>query len=272
MFGYVICNKEGLDEREIARYQSFYCALCKALGKKFGLMERISLSYEMTFLALFLTALHEPEEKLSEFTCILHPFHKRPYIESPYIDYAADMTIAMAYFKCLDDWEDEKKILRKKYGDLLEKNYRKIQKKYPRQCAAIEKGISDLKKIEKSSDSKPDEAVNCSGKMLSELFVYQEDFFSNCLRSFGYELGRFIYLMDASMDYKRDLKKGNYNPLIKMQKKPEEMEDIMRVAIGRATEQFEKLPIVQDDHLIRNILYGGVWQHYYLMLKGKEKK
>ena len=60
--------------------------------------------------------------------------------------------------------------------------------------------------------------------------------------------------------------------MIKMQKKPEEMESIMTVAIGRATEQFEKLPIVQDAHLIRNILYGGVWQQYYAMLHGKEKK
>lgn len=272
MFGYVICNKEGLEPEELARYQSFYCALCKKLGDKFGPMERISLSYEMTFLALFLTALHEPEEKRSQFTCMLHPLHKKTYIETPYIDYAADMTIAMAYYKCLDDWEDERKITKKKYGDLLEKNYKKIQVKYPRQCAAIEKGVNDLRKIEKRGDSKPDEAVNCSGRMLSEIFVYQEDFWSNSLRTFGYEFGRFIYLMDASMDYKKDLKKGNYNPLIKMQKKPEEMEGIMTVAIGRATEQFEKLPIVQDAHLIRNILYGGVWQHYYAMLKGKEKK
>ena len=56
------------------------------------------------------------------------------------------------------------------------------------------------------------------------------------------------------------------------EKKPEEMEGIMTVAIGKATEQFENLPIVQDANLIRNILYGGVWQHYYAMIHGKEKK
>ncbi len=270
MFGYVICNKEGLEQEEIARYQTFYCALCKTLGNKFGPMERFSLSYEMTFLALFLTALHEPEEASSEFTCLLHPLHKKTYIETKYIDYAADMTIAMAYFKCLDDWEDEHKFTRKKYGEILKKNYKTIQQKYPRQCKAIENGIEDLKKIEKNGASKPDEAVNCSGRMIAEIFVYEEDFWSNSLRTFGYELGRFIYLMDAAMDYKNDLKKGNYNPLIKMQKKPEEMEGIMQMAIGRATEQFEKLPIVQDAHLIRNILYGGVWQHYRLSMKGEK--
>lgn len=272
MFGYVLCNKETLNEHEKERYQSFYCGLCKNLGKKFGTIERISLSYEMTFLALFLTALYEPKETTTQFTCILHPFHKKTRVEDKYIDYATDMTIAMAYFKCLDDWDDEHKLTRKKYSEILKKNYVEVQKKYPRQCGAIEKGIRDLRAIEKNGQAKPDEAVNCSGRMLSEIFVYEEDFWSNTLRLFGYELGRFIYLMDAAMDYKQDLKKHNYNPLIKMQKKPEEMEGIMTSAIGKATEQFEKLPIEQDIHLLRNILYGGVWQHYYAMIHGREKK
>lgn len=272
MFGYILCNRKNLSQEEKDRYQSVYCGLCRALGKRFGTIHRSSLSYDMTFLALFLTALYEPAEASAEFTCVLHPLHKKNGAENPYIDYAADMTIAMAYYKCQDDWMDERKYVSKKYGEILEKSYKKVQMKYPRQCTAISKSICELREIEKNGQSKPDEAVNCSGRMLAEIFVYQEDFWSNSLRIFGYELGRFIYLMDASMDYDKDLKKGNYNPLIKMQKKPEEMEEIMTVAIGRATEQFEKLPVVQDSNLLRNILYGGVWQHYYAKIHGKEKK
>ncbi len=271
MFGYIICNKETLEEQEKARYQNIYCGLCRTLGKKYGMMERLSLSFDMTFLALFLTALYEPEEKKQNFTCGIHPMHKKTGIENPYIEYAADMTVAMAYYKCQDDWEDEHKWISKKYGDVLKKSYKKVQEKYPRQCECIAKSIRELKAIEKDGQSKADEAVNCSGRMLAEIFVYKEDFWSQSLRIFGYELGRFIYLMDAAMDYKKDIKKNNYNPLIKMQKKPEDMESVMTVAIGRATQQFEDLPIVQDAQLLRNILYGGVWQHYYAMLHGKEK-
>ena len=272
MFGYVICNKETLEEQEKERYQNIYCGLCKTLGKRYGMMERMSLSFDMTFLALFLTALYEPEEINHKFTCGVHPIHKKTGIWDPYIDYAADMTVAMAYHKCQDDWEDERKLIKKKYGDILGKSYKKVQEKYPRQCKAIEKSLQELRVIEKDGKSQADEAVNCSGRMLAEIFVYKEDFWSNSLRTFGYELGRFIYLMDAAMDYKKDLKKNNYNPLIKIRKKPEEIEGIMTVAIGKATEQFEKLPIVQDAQLLRNILYGGVWQHYYAMIHGKEKK
>lgn len=272
MFGYIICNKETLEEQEKERYQNMYCGLCKTLGSKYGVMERLSLSFDMTFLALFLTALYEPEETIDKFTCGMHPVHKKTGVSNPYIEYAADMTVAMAYYKCLDDWEDEHKFISKKYGNILKKSYRKVQEKYPRQCEAIARSIRELKEIEQNGQSKADEAVNCSGRMLSEIFVYKEDFWSNSLRTFGYELGRFIYLMDAAIDYKKDMKKNNYNPLIKMQKKPEEMEGIMTVAIGKATEQFENLPIIQDAQLLRNILYGGVWQRYYAMIHGKEKK
>lgn len=271
MFGYVICNRSGLSEEELERYQNMYCGLCKALKNRFGQLERLSLSFDMTFLAIFLSSLYEPEEVKKEFRCKLHPLRMKTALENKYIDYAADMTIALSYYKCLDNWEDDKSQLSRKYGDILKKGYLEVKERYPRQCRMIEESIKELSTIEKSVDAQPDMAVNCSGKMMSELFVYEEDFWSNSLRIFGYELGRFIYLMDAAVDYKKDIKNGSYNPLLKMQKKPEEMQEILSSAIGHATLEAEKLPLVQDAHLIRNILYGGVWQTYYAKVLGKEK-
>jgi hypothetical protein len=125
--------------------------------------------------------------------------------------------------------------------------------------------------MERSPDTSPDEAVNCFGRIMAELFVVEEDFWSNSLRSFGYHLGRFIYLMDATMDVEKDRKTGNYNPLNTLGKKPEEMEIPLSMIIGEATGEFEKLPLVQDVHLLRNILYGGVWQQYYARRDRKEQ-
>ncbi len=271
MFGYIICNRKGLSQEELDRYQKIYCGLCKSLGDRFGQMERMSLNYDMTFLILFLSSLYEPAEKEQSFRCAVHPTRKRMAVENKFTEYAADMTVLLSYHKCLDDWEDERSHLKYRYAKIMEDSFHKIVKQYPRQSHMVANSIKELSAIEKSHTCMPDEAVNCSGKMLSELFVYEEDFWSNSLRAFGYELGRFIYLMDAVMDYKKDLKKKNYNPLVGMQKKPEEMEATLTMAIGNATHQFEKLPLVQDEHLLKNILYGGVWQQYYARILGKEK-
>ncbi len=272
MFGYVICNKEGLSKEELERYQGMYCGVCKSLERQFGQWERLGLNFDMTFLALFLSALYEPEEKRESFRCTFHPRKKKPLVENEFTDYAACMTVALVYHKCLDDWNDEKKTTGRIYGRILRDSYEEIRKRYPRQCRNIEMTLAEMQKIESTPGVAPDEAVNCSGRMLSELFVYKDDFWSNSLRIFGYELGRFIYLMDATMDYHKDLKTKNYNPLFAMKKLPEEMEGALTISISRAAEQFEQLPIVQDANLIRNVLYGGVWQKYYAKIKGNTQR
>ncbi len=270
MFGYIICNRNGLSEEEFARYRRFYCGVCKALKKRFGQIERFSLNYDMTFLALFLSALYEPEEKETEFFCPAHPVRKRESAENAFTEYAADMTVALTFHKCLDDWADEKRASRKLYGAILKKDYEKVKVAYPKQCGSIEKSLKELTRLEKEAPENVDAILHCSGRMLSEVFVYREDFWSHSLREFGYVLGQFIYLMDAAVDYEKDRKKKNYNPLFYMEKRPAEAEELLTMLIGDATQIYEKLPIVRDAHLIGNILYGGVWQQYYGKVKEKD--
>lgn len=272
MFGYVVCNKKELSEEEVKRYQGVYCGLCKMLENKYGQLSRMSLNYDMTFLILLLSSLYEPEEKKDEFRCVFHPFKKKCEIYNKYTDYAADMTVVLAYHKCIDDWQDEHKKLQYRYAHLLEDDYKKVNESYPRQCRAVENGIRELNKIEKLSYSLADESINCFGRLMAELFVVEEDFWSKSLRNFGYNLGRFIYLMDATIDYDKDKKTGNYNPLNSMGKNPSEMEKTLTMIIGEATAEFEKLPLVQDEHILKNILYGGVWQKYYAKLRGGKEK
>lgn len=272
MFGYVMCNKEELSKEEQQRYQSVYCGLCKTLERKYGQLARFSLNYEMTFLILFLSSLYEPSEIEQTFKCVMHPLKNKQECTNKYTEYAADMTIALTYHKCLDDWRDERKHLQHLYGNHLLKAYQEVLERYPRQCQVIEDGLRELTRIENTKGAIADNAVNSFGRIISEIFVYEEDFWSKELRAMGYDLGRFIYLMDAVIDYKKDLKTNNYNPLVSMKKQPEEMEGVLKVMIGGAAARFEDLPLVQDEHLMRNIIYGGVWQQYYARKSKKEKK
>lgn len=52
MFGYVIPNQGELKVRELEEYRAWYCGLCQRLQKDHGILGRISLNYDMTFLAL----------------------------------------------------------------------------------------------------------------------------------------------------------------------------------------------------------------------------
>ena len=63
MFGYVKPCLESLDEAQKKRYRAWYCGLCQSLGDRHGFRGRMTLTYDMTFLAIFLSALYEPGKR-----------------------------------------------------------------------------------------------------------------------------------------------------------------------------------------------------------------
>ena len=72
------------------------------------------------------------------------------------------------------------------------------------------------------------------------------------------------------MDFRRDQKKGKYNPYLAMgmEEDWEKWDEYLLLCMGRCTEFFEKLPLVQDKSILDNILYSGVWTNF--RRKGKE--
>jgi len=200
---------------------------------------------------------------------MLHPIKKRPWVDNEYVQYGADMNVALAYYNFLDDWQDDGKHTAKLMADRLGKHFPEIESRYPRQCGAISRCISQLSQLEKAGCANPDEVANCFGALMAELLVYREDLWAPTLRQMGMALGRFIYLLDAAVDYDKDKRKGKYNPYIAMgsDKNWPRWEEYLVLAMGKCTDAFEKLPLVQDKDILDNILYSGVWVN-----NGREKK
>lgn len=271
MFGYIIANTEDLSQDEKDRYRQVYCGLCHELGKRHGQLSRFSLNYDMTFLVLLLSSLYEPREDLGTSRCAVHPCKKHSYAVSTCTEYAADMTVALSYYKCVDDWNDDKKLSCKCYASVLNKQYEKVKRHWPEQCSVIEQSIAKLSAIEKEQPDDPDAAADCFGRLMEVLFIYRKDRWENHLRELGYGLGRYIYLADAAVDLESDIKHNNYNPLKTLESKPEELRPTLMMVLGEASRAFEALPLVQDIHLLRNILYSGLWIKYNQSMQ-KDKK
>lgn len=269
MFGYVSASIKELDKEQLRRYNSIYCGICRQIRQQTGQLARLTLQYDMAFLATLLMSLYEPEETGGPNACILHPIHKRPWVDSPYIRYAADMNVALAYFKCQDDWLDNRSHSARIMAQHLEPNMDRIRSRYPRQVQAIEKSISELSALEQENCADADRVAGCFGQLMAELLVYEEDLWADTLREMGMALGRFIYLADAAVDFRKDQRKKQYNPYLAMGTGEDwpRWEDYLVLAMGRCTHYFEKLPLVQDKKIMDNILYSGVWTHL-----GKQRK
>ena len=214
MFGTILADKNNLTEEQALRYKACYCGLCCRIHEKYGTVARMTLQYDMVFLILLLSSLYEPEETHRDEHCVMHPLKKHPSIQTGFTDYAAAMNVALAYYKCMDDWHDDKSLLHRGEASLLKKAMETIRQEYPEKCAVMEAQLRALATLEQAGRNDPDQAASCFGKLTGELFAaVPGDRWNNALRALGDSLGRFIYLSDALLDLKKDRKKGRYNPL-----------------------------------------------------------
>lgn len=265
MFGYVTADRSALSEDQLARYRGCYCGLCHQIKNEYGTMQRLALNYDMVFLVLLLNSLYEPQESQICSRCVVHPIHSHCCWVSEATSYGAAMNVALAYYKSLDDWSDDHSAVSFIKKTLLHGRLEEIFEIYPRQCHAIDSCIQALRNAEMSGVQEPDVGANIFGTLMGELFVWKEDRWSDQLGAMGNSLGRFIYLMDAVLDLPMDQKRKRYNPFLSRAElgfSPKDMVPIFQILMGECTEIFERLPLLQDTDLLRNILYSGVWFRY----------
>jgi len=262
MFGYVLINKPELKIKEFDIYKSYYCGLCHTLGERHGLKGRVTLTYDMTFLLMLLSDLYDAKETIKESRCFVHPVAKHRARQSSVTDYCADMEVLLAYHKCIDDWKDDKKLSKKAIAASLSGARKRIEAEYPMKAKFIEDKLKELSDLEAAEEVSIDRTAKIFGEIMASIFVYKEDEWKEDLYRVGFYLGKYIYLLDAYEDIEDDIKSGSYNPF-KVIYNNEDFENqvlnLLLMMIGECTDAFERLPLVENVEIMRNILYSGVW-------------
>ena len=137
----------------------------------------------------------------------------------------------------------------------------------------MERSIAALRQIEREKREAPDEAADCFGQMMGEIFVWKSDRWSDTMYRMAHALGRTVYLMDACMDLDRDAVTNSYNPFRRYYGLDNEQRfrDILKMQLGECVYYFDKLPIVQDAMIIKNILCDGLWTQFNRKYKEEGK-
>ena len=283
MFGYVLPNKGELKVRELEEYQGWYCGLCRRLQKEYGFSGRLSLNYDMTFLAMILSSLYDVDKKVTYGGCVAHPIRKRYKYDTMYVSYAASMNILLTYYKCMDDWQDDRNLIRGTYGVVLHQAGRRVSGQYPDQSEMIRQCLEELKQAELRNEADLDLVSGLFGRICGALFAPEKDIWYQDLCHMGFYLGKYIYLLDAWDDLQKDFHTKSYNPFlaadrqiqdIEMEKdnRKERVRQILTEMISRACYHFERLPVVDNVEILRNILYSGVWTKFDQKKSRTDKK
>ena len=271
MFGYVRINKMDLTFREFDYYKGYYCGLCKYLKENHGEVSRLSLNYDITFLIVILTALYKLDSDITYERCIANPLKKKMRIVNKITEYAASMNILLSYYKLEDNLYDDNGIKDKLAYELYKGKLKKAYEKYPQKAEYIKQQLGNLRELEKQESKSIDKVSNTFGNLMGEIFVYKKDEYEQNLRNIGFNLGKYIYILDAYEDLEEDNKKGRYNPFIDYIAKKEELKNkvdrLISMSLGMATKNIEQLNLEFNKSIIDNIIYSGVYLRYKSILE-----
>lgn len=260
MFGYITINKMELKFKEYYSYKGYYCGLCKCLKTKYGNKARLTLNYDMTFLILLLSSLYEPENKIYNERCMVHPSKKQLVIQNDITEYAASLNVILSYYNIVDNWNDDKDIKSLAVLKVLKKEFKKASSALSEKSEIIKHRLDNISKLENENTYEVDAVSNEFGHLMEELFLYKKDNWEQILRKIGFYLGKYIYFFDAYEDMDKDEKKGSYNPFnnLDIENKKEYAKNLITLNLAFLSNEIERLPLIQDKGIIDNIIYSGI--------------
>lgn len=263
MFGYVKPFKDQLKVCEYETYKAAYCTLCKRMGKKYGHIARMTLSYDFTFLAVMMLALDQTDPQYKRKGCVYNPFKKCVYItdKDDIFDLVSAAAVSCVYAKIVDNIEDSKGL--KKFGyrifkAIFSRKYEKSVKLFPDIAKTMLDMVNYQIKIEKKENIGIDEAAEPTATAMKRLFSLctDDEVQGRILAQIGYCIGKWIYLIDAVEDIDEDIKSGNFNPLKSSSVESAVM--TMNVCAAEAGNALELLEIKRFGGILRNIIYIGL--------------
>ncbi|MBE6592703.1 MAG: hypothetical protein E7642_01770 [Ruminococcaceae bacterium] len=275
MFGYVKVTSPELKVKEYEYYRGTYCGLCRSMGKCTGQCSRMTLSYDFVFLALARIAATAQKVEFEQRRCLAHPLKKRnSMVRNQVIDYCSRAAAILNYRKVADDLKDEKGFRRMRARlalPFVSHARKKAIKKDPSLSeldAAVARELDALALIEEDKSSGVDAPADSFGRLIGEIMSFGLD---GSARRITYEIGRgvggWIYIADAIDDMSEDLKKGRYNPILKLYggKIPDkrELELISDAVKNRLFGAEAAFDLLDDDskiayELLANVLFLGI--------------
>ncbi len=285
MIGYVKIYKPELKMKDFKIYNAYYCGICKALGNRYGLVFRNLLNYDAVFLSIAMDSVNEITSDFENFRCILHPVKKKiRCINSDSINFIADITVFLTYKKLIDDINDENSVMARIGAGAFKSAYKKSVNEIKGLKEKIEEQLNKLTILEKKNSDSIDETADCYGRIYSLIFTEKlkcDSLIRDAVEWLGYNVGRWIYIVDAFEDIEGDLKKQRYNPILNRFPKAKEdslneyktdirdrMAFILYSALNEASKAYDLIDKSVNSSIIKNILYEGLYSVTEKVLNG----
>ena len=286
MFGYVKTDKPEMKVKEYEAYRGLYCSLCKAMGRHFGILSRLTLSYDITFLVLTRLSFGGTLPCFDSGRCAFNPGKRCSYCNNADEEfrYASAVAMMMFYHKVKDNISDGsvfKKILMYLLLPWASLKYKKAKRMYGEIAEIIEKCMSAQAETEKRNSAITDEAAHSSAEALGKIATYNMNDPEGNIYRFGYGVGKWVYLTDAFDDIEKDIKSKSYNVFVnKYSLTSDNYNDRIKQDITETINMSSVLFITAYENIenktmmpiMENIIYEGMHKSLDRILKSENEK
>lgn len=277
MFGYLLPDKQELKVKEYAQYRAAYCGVCRAIKLRYGELPRLAVSYDAAVFAVLLCGVSGQLPVAKRRRCVLNPVQPKPVYEgSIALDYMAAVSVLLAWGRLKDAWADEKQIVAPIAMGALALARRRAEQAYPAMARHIDNCLSELHELEQSGCAELDRPADAMGKLLGGILLDGIPLGQGpkvLLRSMGYHMGRWVYLVDALDDKAKDQKTGSYNVLLRTQNADATTElaaQACEYAASQAAAVLDLLDFEWGREIITNVLYCGMPSVLHKVTTNKE--
>ncbi len=251
-----------LKVKDAQLYKACYCGLCHTLGMHYGAIARTALQYDCAFLAIVAASISPEQVQLQKRWCCFKPLagKKDLVCNTAAFEYAAAINVLLAWHKFDDDVRDEHTLHARIARRLFARARAKAAAAYPMADLLICDALTHLAALERTGCTQADLVADAFAALVADLFRLCPNANaqnSEALKTLGYNIGRWIYLMDAWDDRQKDSKSGAYNVFVQSAASQQEASFMLHASLYESCQALARLSPARFGSILENILTLG---------------
>ena len=271
MFGYIKVAKDKMEPGEFALHHAFFCGICISSKEQMGFRSRMLTNFDIAFFNVLFHSYLDLDVEIFDSHCITTPRKKRSIVKRDELtDKLALSNVILSYLNLMDDVLDEKSLKKRLALMAIKRPYKKAKKLFPEMDEQIKKYYFELTDLEMHNCTVFDKVCHPFAE-LSRVFakVILGDKANEYILDLCYNLGKWIYLIDALDDLDKDAKKKSYNPFIAcfdgykdskqfVRDNIADLEIVFYSTLNKIAENFNDLDLGKYYCVLKNVLHVSV--------------
>ena len=270
MFGYLNVEKERLTQGEYGLWHTFLCGVCLSAKRLLNNSSRLTSNYDINFFNVLFHSYLNIDVEIYNDKCAASPFKKRPLLRPDEItDKLAQANVILMYYNLLDDKRDGGMSLKKRAAfNLLKKPFSKASQAAPQLARTIENRYRELARLGEEDCRVLDMVCEPFSALTRDFAVWAlgEENVGEYILNLCYNIGKWIYLIDALDDLEKDYARKNYNPLVAclggfesasdfVEKNRETLDFVFMTTLNKTAESFNDCNLTKYVCVLKNVIY-----------------